>query len=86
MPAQLLDGNALARQIRRELAVEVADFIENNGVVPTLAAVLVGDDPASQVYVRNKRRACEEVGMQSQLHRLPATTSQDRAARRSSPS
>ena len=65
MPAQLLDGNALARQIRRELTVEVADFIENNGVVPTLAAVLVGEDAASQVYVRNKRRDCEEVGIQS---------------------
>jgi methylenetetrahydrofolate dehydrogenase (NADP+) / methenyltetrahydrofolate cyclohydrolase len=77
MPAQLLDGNALARQIRRELTVEVADFIENNGVVPTLAAVLVGGDPASQVYVRNKRRDCEEVGIQSQLHKLPSSTTQN---------
>jgi methylenetetrahydrofolate dehydrogenase (NADP+)/methenyltetrahydrofolate cyclohydrolase len=77
MPAQLLDGNALARQIRRELTVEVADFIENNGVVPTLAAVLVGEDAASQVYVRNKRRDCEEVGIQSQLHKLPSSTSQN---------
>ena len=77
MPAQLLDGNALARQIRRELTVEVADFIENNGVVPTLAAVLVGADPASQVYVRNKRRDCEEVGIQSQLHKLPSSTTQN---------
>src|SRR5688572_8171206 len=76
MPAQLLDGNALARQIRSELTIEVADFIENNGVVPTLAAVLVGEDPASQVYVRNKRRDCEEVGIQSRLHKLPASTSQ----------
>jgi methylenetetrahydrofolate dehydrogenase (NADP+)/methenyltetrahydrofolate cyclohydrolase len=77
MPAQLLDGNALARQIRSELTVEVADFIENNGVVPALAAVLVGGDPASQVYVRNKRRDCEEVGINSTLHRLPETTTQD---------
>ncbi|RIK83271.1 MAG: bifunctional methylenetetrahydrofolate dehydrogenase/methenyltetrahydrofolate cyclohydrolase FolD [Planctomycetota bacterium] len=77
MPAQLLDGNALARQIRMELAEQVADFIENNGVVPTLAAVLVGDDPASQVYVRNKRRDCDQVGIQSQLHALPADTTQD---------
>jgi methylenetetrahydrofolate dehydrogenase (NADP+) / methenyltetrahydrofolate cyclohydrolase len=76
MPAQLLDGNGLARQIRSELTEEVADFIENNGVVPTLAAVLVGDDPASQVYVRNKRRDCEEVGIQSQLHKLPAGATQ----------
>ena len=76
MPAQLLDGNALARQIRSELTEEVADFIENNGVVPTLAAVLVGNDAASQVYVRNKRRDCEEVGIQSQLHKLSASTTQ----------
>ena len=49
MPAQLLDGNALARQIRGELTVEVADFIENNGVVPALAAILVGGDPGAIV-------------------------------------
>ncbi len=76
MPAYLLDGAALARQIRAELAGEVIDFIENNVAVPTLAAVLVGDDPASQVYVRNKRRDCEEVGIQSQLHRLGKDASQ----------
>ena len=76
MTATLLDGNALARRIRTELAEEVVDFIENNGVVPTLAAVLVGDDPASQVYVRNKRRDCEEVGIQSRLHRLSTATTQ----------
>jgi len=76
MPAQLLDGNVLARQIRSELATEVAEFIETSGVVPTLAAVLVGDDPASQVYVRNKRRDCQEVGIQSQLHKLAATATQ----------
>ena len=77
MTAQLLDGNALAKQIRAELAVETADFIENNGAVPALAAVLVGDDPASHVYVRNKRRDCEEVGIRSSLHRLPATATQE---------
>jgi methylenetetrahydrofolate dehydrogenase (NADP+)/methenyltetrahydrofolate cyclohydrolase len=51
----------------------VIEFIQNNGVVPCLAAVLVGDDPASEVYVRNKRRACEGVGIDSQLHRLDAS-------------
>jgi methylenetetrahydrofolate dehydrogenase (NADP+)/methenyltetrahydrofolate cyclohydrolase len=75
--AELLDGKKLAGQIRDELRVEVAEFIENNGEVPTLAAVLVGDDPASEVYVRNKVAGCEQVGMQSQLFRLPATTSTD---------
>jgi methylenetetrahydrofolate dehydrogenase (NADP+)/methenyltetrahydrofolate cyclohydrolase len=76
MPAQILDGAALARQIRAELADEVIDFIENNIATPTLAAVLVGADPASEVYVRNKRRDCDEVGMQSQLHRLGADATQ----------
>lgn len=66
MPAQLLDGAALAKQMRAELAAETAAC----GLAPTLAAVLVGDDPASHVYVRNKRRDCDEVGMQSRLHRL----------------
>lgn len=76
MAANLLDGKSLARQIRTELRDEVADFIENNVAIPTLAAVLVGEDPASEVYVRNKRRDCEEVGIASQLHKLPAETTQ----------
>lgn len=75
--AQIIDGKAIAKQIRDELAVDVVEFIQNNSVVPCLAAVLVGDDPASEVYVRNKRRACEHVGIDSQLHRLPADTTQD---------
>ena len=75
--AQVISGKDLAKQMKSELAAEVADFIQNNAAVPCLAAVLVGDDPASEVYVRNKRRACEVVGMDSQLHRLPAETTQD---------
>ena len=77
MTATILDGKKVAQQIRAELAEEVIEFIQNNGVVPCLAAVLVGDDPASEVYVRNKRRACEEVGIESQLHRLPANVAPD---------
>lgn len=73
MTATLLDGKKLAQQIRSELAEEVVEFIQNNGAVPCLAAVLVGNDPASEVYVRNKRRACEVVGIESQLHRLDAS-------------
>jgi methylenetetrahydrofolate dehydrogenase (NADP+)/methenyltetrahydrofolate cyclohydrolase len=76
MTAQILDGAALAKQMRRELAEQTAAFVAAGGAPPTLAAVLVGDDPASQVYVRNKRRDCEEVGMQSRLHRLPDATTQ----------
>jgi methylenetetrahydrofolate dehydrogenase (NADP+) / methenyltetrahydrofolate cyclohydrolase len=75
--AQIIDGKQIAKQIRSELAVEVVEFIQNNSVTPCLAAVLVGDDPASDVYVRNKRKACEHVGIDSQLHRLPANTTQD---------
>lgn len=77
MVAELLDGKAIAKQIRDELALEVAEFIQNKGLVPKLAAVLVGDDPASQVYVRNKERACGRVGIESELHRLPSGTTQD---------
>jgi methylenetetrahydrofolate dehydrogenase (NADP+)/methenyltetrahydrofolate cyclohydrolase len=77
MPAKILDGKQLAQQIRSELAEEVIEFIQNNAAVPCLAAVLVGEDPASEVYVRNKRKACEAVGIESQLHRLAADTSSD---------
>ena len=75
--AALLDGKALAKEIQNELSEEVADFILNNGVTPSLAAVLVGDDPASEVYVRNKRSACERAGIESRLYRLPINVSQD---------
>ncbi len=75
--AVLLDGKKLSQEIQAELTEEVADFIQNNGVVPTLAAVLVGEDAASEVYVRNKRAACERVGIESRLWRLSADVSQD---------
>ncbi len=77
MTAAILDGKQLAARLREELRDEVAEFIENNGEDPTLAAVLVGNDPASEVYVRNKVNACEQVGIQSRLIRLPAETTQD---------
>ncbi len=78
MPATILDGKALAAQIEAELAEQVAEFIQNNGHEPTLAAVLVGDDPASAIYVKNKRSACERVGIESRLSRLsPSTTEEE---------
>ena len=76
MTAQIIDGRAIAAKFREELAVEVAAFREQTGVTPHLAAVLVGDDPASAVYVRNKQRACDKTGIQSTLHRLPSETTQ----------
>jgi methylenetetrahydrofolate dehydrogenase (NADP+)/methenyltetrahydrofolate cyclohydrolase len=78
MPATLLDGKKLAEAMQAEIARDVAAFVERHGVRPGLAAVLVGDNPASQVYVRNKRRACEKVGMESWLHHLPRETTQAR--------
>lgn len=76
MPAQIIDGKAIAAGIRSELRNEVEVFQGQTGVVPRLAAVLVGDDPASAVYVRNKQRACEQAGIDSMLHRLPVDTTQ----------
>ena len=76
MPAEIIDGAAIARRIRGEAAAEVA-ALATRGVRPGLAVVLVGDDPASAVYVRSKGRACEEAGMHSVTLRLPATTTED---------
>jgi methylenetetrahydrofolate dehydrogenase (NADP+) / methenyltetrahydrofolate cyclohydrolase len=76
LPAKLIDGAAVARDIRAEVARDTADLV-SRGVTPGLAVVLVGDDPASAVYVRSKGRACEEAGMHSVTIRLPAETSQD---------
>jgi methylenetetrahydrofolate dehydrogenase (NADP+)/methenyltetrahydrofolate cyclohydrolase len=76
MAAALLDGKALAQTIQRETADGVSALLQAGGIRPGLAAVLVGNDPGSQIYVRNKRKACEEVGIASWLHELPASTTQ----------
>ena len=77
MPATLLDGRAVAADVRERVAREAAAFTAETGVTPHLAAVVVGEDPASAVYVRNKQRACEQAGILSTKHALPAETSQD---------
>ena len=77
MTARVLDGRKIADEIQTETAEQVAEFIQNSGVQPCLAAVLVGEDPASKVYVRSKERACERVGIGSQLHRLPQDLSEE---------
>ena len=74
--AKILDGTALAKQVRGEVAAGVAEMQQKHQVTPGLAAVLVGDDPASAIYVRNKGRACDEVGMFSETFRLAASTTQ----------
>ena len=76
MPAEILDGRALAQQVRRQVAADVAAFTAETGVVPGLTVVLVGDDPASQVYVRNKETACKAAGMNGTVLRLPVETTQ----------
>jgi methylenetetrahydrofolate dehydrogenase (NADP+)/methenyltetrahydrofolate cyclohydrolase len=75
--AAILDGKTLAEQIHAETAREVAEFVKATGATPCLAAVLVGENPASQVYVRNKQKACEKVGITSQLHRPPVESTTD---------
>lgn len=72
MTAKILDGKAIAKQVQAEIKTEVTAFVAESNVTPTLAAVLVGEDPASQVYVRNKERACKRAGLSSQLHRMSA--------------
>lgn len=76
MPARILDGKALAQRVRGEVAQGVARLKAETGVTPGLTVVLVGDDPASQVYVRNKESACKAAGMNGTLLRLPPDTSQ----------
>lgn len=74
--AQIIDGKAVAAQVRAEVAVEVAQLKEK-GVTPGLAVIVVGDDPASRIYVNNKKKACAEVGIYSEEHALAADTSLD---------
>lgn len=72
-----IDGKAVARAVREEVRSRVEEFRRLHDVVPGLATVLVGDDPASHTYVRNKQKACAEVGITSFGHQLPASTTQD---------
>ncbi|MYC31780.1 MAG: bifunctional methylenetetrahydrofolate dehydrogenase/methenyltetrahydrofolate cyclohydrolase FolD [Chloroflexi bacterium] len=76
MSARILNGNELAADLRSESAWDVAELFADTGVRPGLAAVLVGDDPASSVYVRNKRRACDEAGIFSETFHLPTGATQ----------
>jgi methylenetetrahydrofolate dehydrogenase (NADP+)/methenyltetrahydrofolate cyclohydrolase len=75
--AKILDGTATSKGIRAEVALGVVEMQQKHGVTPGLAAVLVGDDPASAIYVRNKGRACQKVGIFSETFHLPQSTSQD---------
>jgi len=77
MSAQILDGKAVAEEIKQQVKHSVDAIVGQGGRRPGLAVVLVGENPASQVYVRNKRNSCATVGFHSELHELPAATSQE---------
>ena len=74
--AELMDGKKVSEHIRAQIAQGVQQLKDETGVTPGLAAVLVGDDPASEIYVRNKRKACANAGMYSEEHKLPAETTE----------
>ena len=79
MTAKIISGTQIARQVRTEVANDVQSLKDERGVAPGLAAVLIGDNPASTVYVRSKRKACEEAGIYSETFNLGQDTSQDEA-------
>lgn len=81
MPAQIIDGKAVSADIREEVKTEIARLKQKEHGTPGLAVILVGDDPASAVYVRNKNKACEQAGIFSITRKLPATTSEEQLLR-----
>jgi methylenetetrahydrofolate dehydrogenase (NADP+)/methenyltetrahydrofolate cyclohydrolase len=82
MSARIIDGKAIAAKIKEEQKQRILRLQQQHGVRPGLAVILVGNDPASQVYVRNKVAACKVVGIRSELVELPVTASQDQLLRR----
>src|SRR5699024_2668583 len=77
MTAQLIDGKQIAADIRKDIAQQVQNRLDQGLRAPGLAVILVGNDPASEVYVSHKRKDCEQVGFKSQAYDLPASTTQD---------
>ena len=75
--AHIIDGKKIAAATRADIAERVAAFEKENGFKPGLAVIIVGENPASQVYVRNKKKACEDVGMYSVVIEMPEATTQD---------
>lgn len=76
MSARIIDGKAVSAEVRRRVGAEVTDYAHESGRTPALATVIVGDDPASEIYIGNKHRACEQAGMRSVHHALSAQTSE----------
>ena len=81
MTAKIIDGKAIAAEVREKVAEDVAEMVAAGKPNPGLATVLVGEDPASQVYVRSKIKACEKAGIESYGHKLPATATQEEVER-----
>ena len=77
MTAHLIDGKTIAAQLRENMKIQVANRQKSGQTIPGLAVIMVGDNPASAVYVKNKRKACEEVGINSFAYDLPAATTQE---------
>ena len=77
MAARIIDGKQISTEVKERIAAEVAEYVATEGRTPTLATVIVGDDPASHIYVANKHKACEQVGINSAHHGLDAETSEE---------
>jgi methylenetetrahydrofolate dehydrogenase (NADP+)/methenyltetrahydrofolate cyclohydrolase len=77
MTAKIISGKQIAEEMRTEMKAEIEELKSKHNVVPGLTVILVGEDPASQVYVRNKKKSCEQIGINSVEHRLPADTPED---------
>ncbi len=75
--AQIIDGKAVSASVRERIAKDTAEFAKKTGIIPGLAVIIVGENPASQVYVRNKHTACRDVGMNSVVIEMPENTTQD---------
>ncbi|MBO6052334.1 MAG: bifunctional 5,10-methylene-tetrahydrofolate dehydrogenase/5,10-methylene-tetrahydrofolate cyclohydrolase, partial [Clostridia bacterium] len=77
MAARIIDGKRISAAVREEIKNRAAALTERTGIVPGLAVIIVGENPASQVYVRNKKKACEEAGFHSVVIEMPEDTAQD---------
>ena len=77
MSATLIDGKLISKQLKAEVRADVEALVASGGRRPGLAVVIVGDDPASHIYVKNKRLGCEETGVYSVSHDLPASTPEE---------
>ena len=77
MTAKIISGTEIAKEMRAEMKTEIEELKAKHNIVPGLTVILVGEDPASQVYVRNKKKSCEQIGINSVEHKLPADTPED---------